>query len=115
MEWPSTVSVMFSVLFFTDFVKIFGQPTTWLCEGGKQWALYRHNTSSTGTQSQHTPLPDGATIYSAIGQNQAKETNKMGLCNWGGIYEADHLLNFQAHSVNIGATKLLPIYTRQMT
>ena len=48
------------------FRRIFGQPA-WLCEGGRQWALYGHSTSSTGTQSQHTPLPDGATIYSAIG------------------------------------------------
>ena len=96
------------------FRRIFGQPA-WLCEGGRRRALYGHSTSSTETQSQHTPLPDGATIYSAIGQSNAKETIEMGQCNWGGINEADHLLNYQFLPINLGSTELLPMHTRQMT
>ena len=94
--------------------RIFGQPA-WLCEGGRRWALYGHSTSSTETQSQHTPLPDGATIYSAIGQNNAKETIERGPYNWGGINEADHLLNYQFLPINLGSTGLLPMHTKQMT
>jgi hypothetical protein len=95
------------------FRRIFGQPA-WLCEGGRRRALYGHSTSFTETQSQHTPLPDGATIYSAIGQNNAKETIERGPYNWGGINEADHLLNYQFLPINLGSTGLLPMHTRQM-
>ena len=97
-----------------NFRRIFGQPA-WLCEGGRRRALYGYSTSSTETQSQHTPLPDGATIYSAIGRSNAKETIELGQCNWGGINEADHLLNYQFLPINLGSTELLPMHTRQMT
>jgi hypothetical protein len=96
------------------FRRIFGQPA-WLCEGGRRRALYGYSTSSTETQSQHTPLPDGATIYSAIGRSNAKETIELGQCNWGGINEADHLLNYQFLPINLGSTELLPMHTRQIT
>ena len=73
------------------------------------------STSSIGTRSQHTSLSDGATIYSAIGQNQAKETIEEGPYNWGGINRADHLRNHQALPIHLGTARILPIHTRQMT
>ena len=73
------------------------------------------STSSIGTRSPHTSLSDGATIYSAIGQNQAKETTEEGPYNWGVINRADHLLNHQALPINLGSARMLSIHTRQMT
>ena len=51
-----------------------------------------YSTSSTGAQSQHTLLSDGATIYSVVGQQRAGETIEGRPYHWGGIDTADHLL-----------------------
>ena len=114
MEWPSTVSVMFSDLVFTDFVNYLDSLPGCVREVDNGHCMDTIppiqepgvNTPHYQMEPLHTPLQD---------KNQAKETIEGGPCKWGGINGTDHPLNHQVLSINLGSARMLSIHTRLMT
>ena len=113
MEWPSTVSVMFSDLVFTDFVNYLDSLPGCVREVDNGHCMDTIppiqepgvNTPHYQMEPLHTPLQD---------KNQAKETIKGGPCKWRGINGTDHPLNHQVLSINLGSARMLSIHTRLM-